>query len=103
MTIDLHIVVSVVQLIVIAVGGLGFIWTLKSKLDLLIQETGLKHESNVARFNKIEGKLEELVATALAIAKQEMRMNTIDERILELSSRIHSYATGGARRNKATK
>lgn len=102
MTIDLHILVSVVQLIVISLGGLGFIWTLKSKLDLLIQETGLKHEQNTSRFIKIEGKLEELVATAIALAKQEMRMNTVDERILELSSRIHNYATGTNKR-KTTK
>lgn len=100
MTIDLHIVVSIVQLIVIAVGGLGFIYTLKNKLDLLIQETSLKHEANLGKFKEIERQLSALVNTTVEIAKQEMRMNTIDERILELSSRIHNYAIGKTIRNK---
>lgn len=90
MTIDLHILVSIVQLFLIAIGGIGTVWTLKSKLDLLIQETSIKHIANVERFKDIEDKLDTLSHTAVEIVKQEARMNSIDIRLQELSNRLVS-------------
>lgn len=91
MNIDLHIIVSIVQLIVIALGGLWFVWTIKAKLDLLIQETGLKHQANLLKFNEIDSKLNGLVEASIQLAKQEIRMNNMDERVQELSNRISEY------------
>lgn len=92
MTIDLHILVSVVQLIVIALGGFYFVWTMKSRLDLLIQETGLKHNANLEKFAKIDMQLTALVSTTVELAKQELRLNHMDLRLQELSNRLNLAA-----------
>ena len=91
MTIDLHIIVSIAQLIVIGIGGLYFVWTVKGKLDLLIQETGIKHQANLIKFNEIDVKLNGLVDAAIQLAKQEIRLNNLDERLQELSNRLNIY------------
>lgn len=91
MTIDLHIVVSIVQLLVIGVGGLWFVWSMRTRLDLLIQETSIKHSANIDRFADIEKKLDNLANTAIEFVKQEARMNHIDDRLQELSNRISSH------------
>jgi len=91
MTIDLHIIVSVVQLIVIGVGGLYFLWTMRARLDLLIQETTLKHSSNLSKFDEIDRKLTALASTTVEIVKQQIRMDHIDERVQELSNRVVEY------------
>ncbi len=99
MTVDLHIIVSVVQLAVIGIGGLFFVWTVKSKLDLLIQETGLRHNSNIEKFGEIYKKLNELGETTAQFMKQEMRMDNLDERLQELSNRIN----GAIKKTRTTK
>lgn len=99
MNIDLHIIVSIVQLAVIGIGGLFFVWTVKSKLDLLIQETGLRHNSNIEKFAEIYKKLNELGETTAHFIKQEMRMDNLDERIQELSNRI----SNGLKKTRTTK
>lgn len=97
MTIDLHIVVSVVQLIVIGIGGLYFLWTMRSRLDLLIQETKLKHDANLLKFEDIDKKLTTLAATTVELVRQQMRMDHLDERVQELSNRITEKIMGTAR------
>lgn len=99
MTIDFHILVSLVQLIVIALGGFYFIWTIKGRLDLLIQETGMKHNANLEKFSEIYKKLNDLAETTAQFVKQEMRMDNLDERIQELSNRIN----GSIRKTRAKK
>lgn len=84
MTIDLHIVISIVQLIVIALGGVGFVWTVKSRLDLLIQETSMRHQENSSKFTEIEKRLTELSSTTIEMVKQQIRMDHIDERLNQL-------------------
>jgi len=88
MTIDLHIVVSLIQLLVIGIGGLYFVWTMKSRLDLLIQETNIKHSTNLERFSDMDQKLEKLASTAMELVKQQMRMDHMDERLQEFSNHL---------------
>ncbi len=94
MTIDLHIIVSLIQLMVIGIGGLYFVWTMKSRLDLLIQETGIKHQANIAKFNEIDKKLTDLSTSTVELVKQQLRMDHIDERLQELSNRLQRNGHG---------
>jgi len=94
MTIDLHIIVSLIQLMVIGIGGLYFVWTMKSRLDLLIQETGIKHQANISKFNEIDKKLTDLSTSTVELVKQQLRMDHIDERLQELSNRLSRNGHG---------
>lgn len=76
---------------IVIIGGFYFIWEVKNKVSLLIQETSMRHESNIEKFISIDVQLKALVNTTVELAKQEMRMNSIDDRILELSNRIHQH------------
>lgn len=72
------------------ITGFYFVWGIQTKLMLLIQQTNSRHESNTKELVEIKHQLNELSKTTIELAKQEMRMNNIDQRILELSNRIHS-------------
>lgn len=79
-------------------GFIYFVWELKSSQLLLRQETTLRHEANTKEFTKIDknfetvnAQLDKLSQTAIELAKQDMRLNNFDSRLLELSTRIHSH------------
>src|SRR5690348_15279142 len=95
----------ILNTLVMLAGGLYFVWELKSKLVLLIQETNMRHENNKQEFSNLKNdniavnnQLAKLAETTIELAKQEIRMNNIDNRILELSNRIHSAVTNGKRK-----
>lgn len=79
---------NLINVLVLGIGGLWFLWRLEGKLSLLIQETTLRHQNNIEKFVVIDQKLNELVHTTVELAKVEARMNQIDIRIQELSNRI---------------
>lgn len=83
---------------VMIIGGFYFVWEVKSRLSLLIQETALRHASNVEKFTSIDIQLKALVNTTVELAKQEIRMNNVDERLQELSNRISSHIKNGSKR-----
>lgn len=91
---------QIINTIVLLSGCFYFVWSIKGKLDLLIQETTLRHESNLEKFDHIDKKLNELVNITVELAKQELRMNHTDERIQELSNRLSSFIRGRAKRSK---
>lgn len=88
----------VLNALMFVIGGLYFVWEVKNKLQLLIQETTMRHEANVEKFNTIELQIKELINTTVTIAKQEMRMNNLDERIQEISNRLSGHIKNGTKR-----
>lgn len=71
--------------------GYYFIWGIQTKLLLLIQQTNTRHEHNTKELIDIKVELGDLSRAAIELAKQEVRMNNFDQRLLELSNRIHSH------------
>lgn len=101
MTIDLPILMSLVQLVVIGSGGLYFIWTMQSKLELLIQETKMRHAENSAKFTDIEKQLATLATSTVELVKQQLRLDHMDDRLNEVSKLIAGERT--ARLNRGTR
>lgn len=78
----------ILQVIIMVMGGLYALSKLDIRLNLVAQETAMRHVANQEKFIDIAKKLDELVTYTVQIAKQEMRMDRLDERIQELSNRL---------------
>jgi len=93
---------QILTLAAMLLGGFYFVWEIKGKLNLLIQETTMRHDSNVKEFTDIKTQLSELSKVAIELAKQEIRMNTIDQRMLEISTRVHSLTEKAVGKRKVS-
>lgn len=78
----------ILQVIIMVMGGLYALSKLDIRLNLVAQETAMRHIANQEKFIDIAKKLDELVTYTVQIARQEVRMNSLDERMLELSNRL---------------
>lgn len=85
---------SIISTLLFIGTGLYFVWGMQTKLLILIQESNTRHLTNTQKFEEIKDQLKLLADTTLQLAKQEMRMNTIDDRLQELSNRIAKRRQG---------
>lgn len=82
---------TIIQSVVIIIGGFYFLWNLKSELKLLIQETNIRHDNNLKEFENINKKLEGLSQATIEIARQDERMTSQDIRLNNLAVRLDEY------------
>jgi len=80
----------VVQLGCLIVGGLWFLAKLDSRIKELIADRKLDSEGNKTRFDKIEEELRKLVDAMVQLARQEERLNGLDQRVGDLSKRVEA-------------
>ena len=82
------------QVITMVAGGLYALNKIDRRLELLVQETGLRHTNNLEKFTIIDSKLNELVVSNLEMVKQGLRMDHVDGRVQELSNRLDRLTNG---------
>lgn len=75
----------IIQFFVMVCGGAWFLWELRTRLALLDSNVTLSHR----RLDKIDMDIEGLSKIAVQIALQEARMNVQDQRLNEISTRVH--------------
>lgn len=68
---------NVLTIAAFILGGLAFVWTMKSQIDSLGNRT-----------QAMEGELKKLVEVLINQGRQEERMNAIDHRILAQGERL---------------
>jgi len=89
MTIDPSI--SLGSLITILMGiitAAGFVWMVKADARVLAASLRLEITSNDRRFSNIEKKLDQLSDVVVTLAKQDGRLNIIDDRMLAQGKRL---------------
>lgn len=99
---------TLLQIAVMLVGGMFFIWRLETKILLVgtelrsvVKERDIQHHSNLDRFKEIDEQLKRLIAVTIELAQFRIRMDNTDQRLQTLSDRIE-FAAKAARttRNK---
>lgn len=75
---------NIIQIVVILISGLIFLYRMESRLVLL---TNIQ-ENFTQRLSKIDAELEKLASVTIQIARQDERMTAQDVRLQEFSNRL---------------
>lgn len=75
---------NIIQIVVILISGLIFLYRMESRLILL---TNIQ-ENFTQRLSKIDAELEKLSNVTIQIARQDERMTAQDNRLQEFSNRL---------------
>jgi hypothetical protein len=86
---------NILTLLAFLVGGIAFVWSVKSNAIVLSTKIDLNEETNESRFVRIDAQMEafglelkKLGEILIELTRAEGRMNTLDERILSQGRRL---------------
>jgi len=108
MTFDFTINIgTLIQLFSILGGGAFVIMRIQTQLALLVQEKRIEHTTNVSRFDTIDGRfnsldkeLETLTRVVIDLAKQDERINAMEQRLQDLVNKVDKTKSTTIRRRK---
>lgn len=90
---------TVLQTITIVGSAAYFIWSIKTRLEVM----DTKQVTMVEKISKIEIELDRLTDVVIVQAKQDQRINNLEERLQELSNRIFSHVENVLETNRKIK
>jgi hypothetical protein len=82
---------NLLQIAVIAGGGIIFMIRFVSKFTLLDDA----HKGFSMRFDKIDEELRKITAVSVQLARQDERLNFVDQRIIMLAARLDGHVARG--------
>lgn len=89
MNIDWGIAANFITVLVYILGGVRFLNALSTRLNILSVERDAEHKANLEKFNSIAEQLRKLTDVIVQLARQEERLEAIDQRMGELATRMN--------------
>lgn len=90
---------TLIQTFAFVTGGLYFIWSLKTKLEVM----DAKQVTVVEKMDKLEIEISKLTEVTIEQAKQTARIDNVEHRLQELSDRIFNHVNNVLSKNSKIK
>lgn len=88
---------NLLEILTIGIGGLFFLWELRSKLNIL----QFSNDSTIKHLERLDVDFKELAKVTISIASQQERLNSLEARIGEVSDNLKVTMSTQERRIKA--
>lgn len=88
---------NLLEILTIGIGGLFFLWELRSKLNVL----QFSNDSTIKHLERLDVDFKELAKVTISIASQQERLNSLEARIGEVSDNLKVTMSTQERRIKA--
>lgn len=79
---------NIFTLIGFVVSGIIFLIRVEGKLNILIHEKHMEQSATVHKFSEIDAQLVKLAEAIIAIAKQEVRLDGFELRLVDIADKI---------------
>lgn len=79
---------SIITIVLGIITAVGFVWMVKADARVLAESLKIQTTAAERRFAELEEKLDKLSSVVVALAKQDGRLNIVDDRMLAQGKRI---------------